>query len=217
MPAHPAVVRKVRIRRSHAARSAETRQKILTAAIACIAEQGFNGASMLRIATRAGVSPGAVQHQFGDKDGIIDAVIAYCIQEFHQIMAGIRQAQPDLERRVHAFTERAWLAHQGPLNRVLLHILLHCPEKTERLAEADAAAWAATFGDLNLPQAQSLAAQRFAFMLLGGIGLESVVVPGAEPAKEHFAVLERTLMDMLHPAGRLNARSRKQAPQGRRG
>jgi len=186
-----------KIHRPHAERSAETREKILRAACQRIAELGFSNTSMLAIATRAGVSLGAVQHQFGDKGAIIDAVIDRCLQEFNGLLTGLRQEEPDLQRRVRAFTERAWVGHTGAYYRIVLDILLHCPEKTERLAAAHTKLWAEIFGDLKLPVQQLLAAQRFTFMMLGGIALESALVPGVEPAKEHFAVLESTLLGML--------------------
>lgn len=195
-PLSLAVGRK-KVRRPHAERSAETRQKILAAATQCIGELSFTNTSMLSIANRAGVSLGAVQHQFGDKDAIIDAVIDRCLREFAALLNGLREAEPDLKRRVRAFTERAWVAHKGPYNRIMLDILLHRPEKTQRLAAAHTTLWAEIFDDLGLPTEKLLAAQRFTFMMLGGIGLESVIVPGVEPAKEHFEVLERTLLDML--------------------
>ncbi|MBP1684261.1 MAG: TetR/AcrR family transcriptional regulator [Deltaproteobacteria bacterium] len=192
-----AAVGRTKIRRPHAERSAETREKILRAACQCIAEFGFSNSSMLGIATRAGVSLGAVQHQFGDKDAIIDAVIDRCLREFSGLLTGLRQAEPNLQRRVQTFTERAWLGHTGPYYRIVLDILLHCPDRTERLAAAHTKLWAEIFGDLKLPARQLLAAQRFTFMMLGGIALESALVPGVEPAKEHFAVLERTLLGRL--------------------
>jgi AcrR family transcriptional regulator len=207
-----AAVGRKKIRRPHAERSAETRRKILAAAAACIADLGFSNTSMLSIAGRAGVSLGAVQHQFGDKDAIIDAVIDRCLHEFNGLLTGLREAEPDLQRRVRAFTERAWVAHTGPYYRIVLDILLHCSEKTERLAAAHTKLWAEIFGDLELPAWQLLAAQRFTFMMLGGIALESVVVPGVEPAKGHFMVLERTLLSMLTSADRPQPGS----PRGRR-
>jgi AcrR family transcriptional regulator len=198
-----AAVGRKKIRRPHAERSAETRRKILAAAAECIAELGFS------IASRAGVSLGAVQHQFGDKDAIIDAVIERCLQEFNGLLTGLRQVEPDLKRRVRAFTERAWVGHTGPYYRIVLDILLHCPEKTARLAAAHTKLWAEIFGDLRLPAQQLLAAQRFTFMMLGGIALESVVVPGVEPAKEHFVVLEGALLRMLRGSVRAQPVSRR--------
>jgi len=152
---------------------------------------------MFNIAHRAGVTWGAMQHHFGDKDAILDAVIDRSLREFRDLMEGLGAAEPDVARRVRGFTQRAWVAFKGPYFRVILDILLHRPEKTERIAAAFTALWAEIFGDVRLSQERRLAAQRFTFTMLSGIATESVVVPGIEASPQHFAVLERTLTEML--------------------
>ncbi len=152
---------------------------------------------MFNIAHRAGVTWGAMQHHFGDKDAILDAVIERSLREFGELMEGLGHEEANIAPRVHAFTQRAWVAFKGPYYRVILDILLHRPEKTERIAAAFTMLWTQIFGDLRLSQEQRLAAQRFTFTMLSGIATESVVVPGIEASPLHFAVLERTLVDML--------------------
>lgn len=53
----------------------DTRQAILDAARATFAESGFDGASIRRIAGRAGVDPALVHHYFGTKDDLFMATI----------------------------------------------------------------------------------------------------------------------------------------------
>jgi hypothetical protein len=108
------------------------------------------------------------------------------------------------------------VAFKGPAYRVILDILLHRPEKTERIAAAFTALWAQIFGDLRLSQEQQLAAQRFTFTMLSGIATESVVVPGIEASPLHFAVLERTLVDMLGRGSRIGAAAGATAEPGTR-
>lgn len=58
------------------------RAAILQAAKQLFAEQGFDGASMDLIARRAGVSKLTVYSHFGDKDGLLTAVVqAHCDQD----------------------------------------------------------------------------------------------------------------------------------------
>jgi AcrR family transcriptional regulator len=196
MPADAAARRK-RSRRTQAERSAETREKIITAATACIAQRGVSNATMYHIAQRSGVTWGAMQHQFGDKDAIIDAVVERSIQEFADCMKGLREAEPDLRARIRAFTDRAWRVFKGPSYRVILNILLQQRERTERIAAAFTALWFDIFGDLHLSRERQLAAQRFTFVMLSGIATESVLVPGVETSKHHFEVIEGTLLSML--------------------
>ncbi len=184
-------------RRTQAERSAATRESVVRAATECIAELGFSNATMSRIAERAGVTWGAMQHQFGDKDAIIEAVIDRSLDELASRMDGLREAEPELRRRIHAFTERAWVIFEGPVYRAILYIVLHRRENTERIASVCTRLWTEIFGDLALPEEQQFAAMRFTFVMLSGIATESAVLPGVEPSKDHFEVIESTLLGLL--------------------
>jgi len=186
-----------RRRRSQAERSEETREKVVAGATACIAEQGLRNATTQAIALRAGVTWGAMQHQFGDKDALIDAVIARSMQEFVNLMQGLREAEPNLACRVRAFTQRWSTALRGPYYRVVLDILLRHPKKTRPVAAASERLWIQTFGDLAISKEQLRKAHRFAFLMLGGVALESLVAPGMPAFEPAFQVLEKTLLEMF--------------------
>ncbi len=188
-------------RRTQAERSAATREKVIRAATECIAEGGFGAATMTRIAERAGVTWGAMQHQFGDKDAIIDAVIDRSVAAFAESMQGLRETEPELPARIHAFAERAWLVFKQPAYAAILEILLHRREKTERIASVFTPLWSEVFADLDLGEAEQIAAQRFTFVMLSGIATESVLVPGFGDSKEHFDILETTLLKLLQGEG----------------
>ncbi|RMF22582.1 MAG: TetR/AcrR family transcriptional regulator [Deltaproteobacteria bacterium] len=196
VPEQPAGRRRRR-RRTQAERSAATREKVITAATECIAELGYAAATMTRIAERAGVSWGAMQHQFGDKDAIIDAVVERSLEGFVASMRGLRRAEPILEDRVRAFTERAWQNFQGPGFKAVLNIVLQRRDKVERIASVLGNEWSEIFGDLGLSTEQLFAAQRVAFVMLAGIATESVLIPGAPDTRMHFDILERALIGML--------------------
>jgi AcrR family transcriptional regulator len=48
-----------------------TRAKMLDAAVQCIVEEGFYRSSSNRIAARAGVSWGVIQHYFGTREKLL--------------------------------------------------------------------------------------------------------------------------------------------------
>jgi AcrR family transcriptional regulator len=54
----------------------ETRGKLLSAARKAFAEKGFSGASMDELTADAGLTRGALYHNFGDKKGLLAAVVA---------------------------------------------------------------------------------------------------------------------------------------------
>jgi AcrR family transcriptional regulator len=64
-----------RVRRSQAERSAETRQRLLDAAITLMHERGLAGTSTNDIAEAAGVSRGALTHHFESREELIAAAI----------------------------------------------------------------------------------------------------------------------------------------------
>jgi len=62
-------------RRSQVERSARTRERLIAAAFDILHRQGFSGASTVAIAKAAGVSLGALQHQFPTKALLMTAVL----------------------------------------------------------------------------------------------------------------------------------------------
>lgn len=66
----------VKPRRSQADRSAATRAKVIAAARDVLCAQGYSGATMHAIRDAAGMSLGAIQHQFPTKAKIMAAVAA---------------------------------------------------------------------------------------------------------------------------------------------
>ncbi|WP_110601925.1 TetR/AcrR family transcriptional regulator [Salinicola lusitanus] len=62
-------------RRSRAEMLEETRAKLIDAARAAFAEKGYAGASMDELTARAGLTRGALYHHFGDKRGLLAAVV----------------------------------------------------------------------------------------------------------------------------------------------
>ena len=62
---------------THAARSADTRARLLEAAVEVFAEEGFRGATIQRICKLAGANIAAAHYHFGDKEGLYTAVFEY--------------------------------------------------------------------------------------------------------------------------------------------
>src|SRR5215510_3835397 len=65
---------------THAARSADTRARLLEAAVEVFAEEGFRGATIQRICKLAGANIAAAHYHFGDKERLYAAVFDYAVQ-----------------------------------------------------------------------------------------------------------------------------------------
>ncbi|MEE6165617.1 MULTISPECIES: TetR/AcrR family transcriptional regulator [unclassified Mycolicibacterium] len=61
-------------------------ERIRDAAIRCFAAQGISATTMRTIAEAAGVSHGLVQHHFGNKAGLVDAVDNYVLRVFGEAL-----------------------------------------------------------------------------------------------------------------------------------
>ncbi|MEU7378253.1 TetR/AcrR family transcriptional regulator [Streptomyces albidoflavus] len=62
-------------------RSRATRQRLLAAAVACLAERGWAGSTVSVVAERAGVSRGAAQHHFPTREDLFTAAVEYVAEE----------------------------------------------------------------------------------------------------------------------------------------
>jgi AcrR family transcriptional regulator len=120
-----------RERRSHAERTADTRRRVMAAVVESIAEVGYQGTTAAEIARRAGVTWGAVQHHFGDKDGILMAVLSRGFERFAERLSEAPDDGTDLGKRVALFVDRSWEHFASPQFRSTFEILLNLPPDLE--------------------------------------------------------------------------------------
>jgi AcrR family transcriptional regulator len=86
----------------------QARERILAAAATLVGEVGIEGTSIRDVCTAAGVTPPTVYHYFGDKRGLLDAVVA---DGFERYLAEKRRRRPsadpveDLRRGWHGHVE----------------------------------------------------------------------------------------------------------------
>jgi AcrR family transcriptional regulator len=102
-------------------RSRATRQRLLEAAVACLAEHGWTGSTVSVVAERAGVSRGAAQHHFPTREDLFTAAVEYVAEERS---TALRALFPE---GAAASDRRAVVAalvglYTGPLFRAALHL-----------------------------------------------------------------------------------------------
>lgn len=69
--------------------SPDARTAVLDAARELFAERGFERTTMRAVGTRAGVDPALIYHYFGDKDGLLSAVLTAPVTELATVFAGV--------------------------------------------------------------------------------------------------------------------------------
>ncbi|MEU8524472.1 MULTISPECIES: TetR/AcrR family transcriptional regulator [Streptomyces] len=97
-------------------RSRATRQRLLEAAVACLAEYGWAGSTVSVVAERAGVSRGAAQHHFPTREDLFTAAVEYVAEERSQALKSV--AARDRREVVAAVVD----LYTGPLFRAALHL-----------------------------------------------------------------------------------------------
>jgi AcrR family transcriptional regulator len=105
-------------------RGDRTRDAIIGETVRCINEEGFAAASASHIAERAGVTWGVIQYHFGDRNGLLSAVIADGFQSFQRSIESVLVPAGPSRQRVEAVVEAAWVAFSSPESRASFEILI---------------------------------------------------------------------------------------------
>lgn len=188
-----------------AQKARDTRDAIVNAVIGLIKEGGFGNASSSRIAERAGITWGAVQHHFGSKEDILDAILAVLQQRFSQLMETPALRQGTLDERVDAFVERLWKHYQTDMFIVAVEILLASrgfesrPSRDweQQQLAGHLRAFRDIFHDVDKRSAQMLEALTYVHIVLMGMTMERVFESRARSVKQHLQRLKGSLREML--------------------
>ena len=100
-------------------RSRATRQRLLEAAVACLAEHGWAGSTVSVVAECAGVSRGAAQLLFPTREDLFSAAVEYVAE---QRSTALRDLFPDGPADRRAVVGALVDLYTGPLFRAALHL-----------------------------------------------------------------------------------------------
>jgi len=108
------------------ARAERTRARAIDETVRCVLEEGIAAASAKHIAERAGMTWGVIQYHFGDRDGLLMAVVD---QGFAELLATLRALPPpaasmDTMQRVEQVVTAAWKAMSSATSRAAIEILI---------------------------------------------------------------------------------------------
>ncbi|KOV99268.1 TetR family transcriptional regulator [Streptomyces sp. NRRL B-1140] len=101
-------------------RSRATRQRLLEAAVSCLAEHGWAGSTVSVVAERAGVSRGAAQHHFPTREDLFTAAVEYVAEERSTALRDLFPEGAAGDR--HAVVAALVDLYTGPLFRAALHL-----------------------------------------------------------------------------------------------
>jgi len=124
-------------RRTQAERSAETQRKLIDAAIAVLHRVGYAAATSALIAEEAGVSRGAMLHQYPTKVDLMLTVVSDVYQRETQEYRRRGASAPSARERFFQFPEMMWDVLTRPSAIAVLEIMVGSrsdPELAARLA-----------------------------------------------------------------------------------
>jgi len=110
-------------RRTQESRSAETRARALETAIGLLYERGYAATNILTVASEAGISRGALQHQFPTKVDLMLYVVRTVYDQEKALYAERLDQIADPRERMLSFPEVAWDLLSRPSGVAVLEIL----------------------------------------------------------------------------------------------
>ena len=121
----------------------DPRREILDAASALLYEGGVEGLTIRRLALRCGYTAPAIYHIFGDKAGLLDAILRETIDELFERIAQVPEHTEPRERIRMQFREIVRFGREHPTNYRLIESLrpdqvppiVDVEETTKRLNE----------------------------------------------------------------------------------
>ncbi len=200
-----------RARRSHAERTAETRAKVIAAVVDAIAEVGYQRTTAQEIASRAGVTWGAVQHHFGGKDELLLAVLEDTFTRFAERMTDIAVAETPISDRVSLFIDRAWEHFRSRHFRCSFEILLdylgrdeqpHAAQWRTQMTRAWDRVWSALFSDARVARNRVLMLQHYTVATLSGLAAMAMMEgASASLSRRELQLLKDTLASEMARSG----------------
>lgn len=191
-------------KRTQAERHAETRRKIIDATVACIDSFGFPKTTMQKVARKAGVTVGAVQHHFPSKSELLTGVLEDGFRQASFEREHIRFSGKPLQQRVSLFVDYCWLLLREPTFQANLHILLgmraESPQALDEwmrgplahLSSQASALILRVFDDVELADNACMELLYFVFSSLNGTATFARIID-----EEHRADLIRGNLDAL--------------------
>lgn len=114
-------------------RGDRTRELLIDETVRCIREEGFSAASARHIIERAGVSWGVIQHHFGDRNGLLAAVIEDAVDRLVASLESL--SDPASTTDTETLVRKLWEALANPKAMAGLEILIASKELRHGLDE----------------------------------------------------------------------------------
>ena len=183
------------------ARAERTRAQAIDVTVRIVLKEGFAAATGRHIAEEAGVTWGVIQYHFGDREGLLMAVVDQGFGELLHALESLPPSTPDTtpQQRVDTVVTAAWHAMSSPTARAASEILIGTratrgAEAAEHLGQlANTFTTLGRMIDNDLDRTQSAAIGDHMLTTLRGMIATQLVMPKpVDTAKDR-----RVLVDVL--------------------
>lgn len=104
-------------------RGDDTRARIIEETVRCITEEGFAAATAKHVAERAGVTWGVIQYHFGDRNGLLTAVVDDGVARLLASLSAVEVGGLGLRERIETVVDTAWSCYSSPTSLAAFEIL----------------------------------------------------------------------------------------------
>jgi AcrR family transcriptional regulator len=104
-------------------RGDDTRAKIIDETVCCIVEEGFAAATAKHVAERAGVTWGVIQYHFGDRNGLLMAVVDDGVARLLESLSSADVSELPIRERIEVVVDTAWSCYSSPTSMAAFEIL----------------------------------------------------------------------------------------------
>ncbi|MFJ6573961.1 TetR/AcrR family transcriptional regulator [Streptomyces sp. NPDC091292] len=111
------------------------RERMLSAAVEIIIEEGYYRASSNHIAKRAGVSWGAIQHHFGSREQLLLQVVHAGTLSLISSLKSARITGEGIEERLESLADAVWRCYRRPDFLASMEILLNLTKEPRTSAD----------------------------------------------------------------------------------
>ncbi|MFH8368645.1 TetR/AcrR family transcriptional regulator [Streptomyces sp. NPDC018031] len=191
-------------------RSRATRQRLLAAAVDCLAEHGWAGSTVAVVAERAGVSRGAAQHHFPTREDLFTAAVEHVAEKRSAALRALARDLPPTGSTARTRTIVGELVdlYTGPLFRAALQLWVAAsnePQLGRRVVDLEARVGRETHrmavqllgADESVPGVRETVQ---GLLDLGrGLGLANLLTDDTARRERIVAQWARVLDDVLHP------------------
>jgi AcrR family transcriptional regulator len=178
-------------------RADRTRALVIDETIRCILDEGFAAASAKHITERAGVTWGVVQYHFGDRDGLLMAVVDKGFAELLEALRELPAAAENVRDRTEFIVDAAWEAFSSPTSMAALEILIATRAMRDPGASEHLAALGTAMAKLGKQIGEGLDARHAAaignliWAALRGLVVNALVIPEPlDTRRERRALVE---------------------------